>query len=183
VLEIGGGSGEHLQYIDYIPINSYKSLDLREPTETKYLEFKSQEFREKFEFIVGDAQDLDFDENTFDRVFSTCLLHHVDDVMAVLTEARRVTMPGGELMFVFPTDPGLLNQLVKHMISYPKIRKITNIRPELINALGHKNHALGIKELIKYVFRDDQLEFHFRPFFVKSINLNLLVAAHITKKT
>jgi hypothetical protein len=109
-------------------------------------------------------------------------LHHVDDVLAVLLETRRVTEVDGEIAFVFPTDPGLLNQIVKKTISYKKIRKISNVRPALFYALDHKNHVGSIIEQIKFVFQDDLVTFHYRPFFLKTWNGNLLVVAHVVKK-
>jgi ubiquinone/menaquinone biosynthesis C-methylase UbiE len=95
VLEIGGGSGEHLRYLRYVPSKSYTSVDIRSKYVDAHTEKLSENLLSKLEFILGDAQSLPFADSTFDRVFSTCLLHHVDDVLAVLLEAKRVTIPGG----------------------------------------------------------------------------------------
>jgi len=140
--------------------------------------------REKVKFVLGNAEDLPFDDDSFDRVFSTCLLHHVDDVLSVLLEAKRVAKHnGGEIAFSLPTDPGFLNQMVKKLYSFRRIKKFTSIRPELIYALEHKNHVMGIMEQIRLVFNEDNLVFHYKPFgILKSWNLNLLVVAKITKK-
>ena len=99
----------------------------------------------------------------------------------MLLEVRRASKTGGEIAFVIPTDPGWMNQIVKKYISYPRMKKFTKLNPKLFYALEHKNHVGGILELIKYVFRNDQLELHYRPFRFKSWNLNLLVVAKITK--
>jgi ubiquinone/menaquinone biosynthesis C-methylase UbiE len=136
---------------------------------------------EKLKFVTGDAQEIPFKDSTFDRVFSTCLLHHVDDVLQVLLETRRVTTTGGEIAFLLPTDPGILNQFIKKHVSYPKLKKLTNIRPGLFYALEHKNHVVGILELIRFVFQNDDLKFHYRPFGVRSWNLNLYIVAKIVK--
>jgi ubiquinone/menaquinone biosynthesis C-methylase UbiE len=181
VLEIGGGSGEHLPYLKYIPGKSYTSVDIRDKFSDDHTLKLSDEFIKKIDFVKGDAQNLPFPNESFDRVFSTCLLHHVDDVLAVLLEARRVTVQGGEIAFVIPTDPGILNQLVKRIVSYPKLRKLTEIRPELFYALDHRNHVGSILEVIKFVYSGDQLELHYRPFRISSWNLNLLVVAKIVK--
>jgi len=182
VLEIGGGSGEHLKYINYIPIDEYISLDIRAPQSTSHTKELPSELLNKVKFVIGNAQSLQFPDHEFDRVFTTCLLHHVDDVLAVLLEARRVTRVGGEIAFIVPTYPGLLNQFVKRIISYPKLRRVTKTRPELLYALDHKNHVGSILELIRFVFSTDDLEFYYRPSRLKSWNLNLLVVAKITKK-
>jgi ubiquinone/menaquinone biosynthesis C-methylase UbiE len=181
VLEIGGGSGEHLPFLRYVPSCSYTSVDIRKKMSDTYTQDLDVNLASKVEFVVGDAQDLPFPDLQFDRVFSTCLLHHVDDVLAVLLEARRVTSRGGEIAFVIPSDPGILNQVVKRIISYRKLRKLTKIRPELFYALEHKNHVGSILEILKFVYSEDQLKFHYRPFRFKSWNLNLLVVAKIVK--
>jgi ubiquinone/menaquinone biosynthesis C-methylase UbiE len=183
VLEIGGGSGEHLQFLKHIPVNSYYSLDLRPNLTPKHLNEISVNLRSKLHFIQGDAESLPFEDAKFDRVLSTCLLHHVDDVLSVLLETRRVTSRGGEIAFIFPTDPGLLNQLVKKVFTYRKLRKLIKTRPEFLYSLEHKNHTLGIMEQIRFVFESDNLVFHYRPFrFLHSWNFNLCIVAKIIKK-
>jgi ubiquinone/menaquinone biosynthesis C-methylase UbiE len=183
VLEIGGGSGEHLPFISYTPTVRYVSFDLRPVITEVHLENLSDEFKSKLSFVKGDAHALPFGDTTFDRVFSTCLLHHVDDVLAVLLEARRVTEIGGEIAFIFPTDPGIFNQLVKRLFSFRRVKKLTQIRPQLFYALEHRNHVQGIMEQIRYIYQLDELKFHFSPFpFIRSWNLNLLVVAKIIKR-
>jgi ubiquinone/menaquinone biosynthesis C-methylase UbiE len=182
VLEIGGGSGEHLPFIKYIPTDSYVTFDLRPLLTTDHLRVLSDEFKSKLSFVQGDAHALPFEDESFDRVFTTCLLHHVDDVLAVLLEARRVTEIGGEIAFILPTDPGILNQLVKKIFSFRKIKKLTKIRPQLFYAFEHKNHIQSILEQIRFVYQNDEVEFRYRPFpLIRSWNSNLLVVAKITK--
>lgn len=180
VLEIGGGSGEHLPYVSYEPKISYTLLDLRRPT-NKHSYNISSALLKKVSYLTGDAQNIPFVDNHFDRVLSTCLLHHVDDVLTVLQEVRRVTSKGGEIAFLMPTDPGIFNRFIKKAVSYPKLSKISSIKPELYYALDHKNHIASILEQVKYVFQNDIVEFHYRPFYFKSWNLNLLVVAAITR--
>jgi ubiquinone/menaquinone biosynthesis C-methylase UbiE len=183
VLEIGGGSGEHLPFVKYVPTESYTSIDLRPLMTLDHLNKLTDSLRVKLNFVQGNAELLPFQDQHFDRVFTTCLLHHVDDVLAVLLEVRRVTEQGGEIAFVFPTDPGFLNQTVKKLISFRRIKKLTTINPQLFYAFEHQNHVLGIIEQIKFVFALDDLDFHYRPFrFFRSWNLNLLVIAKIIKR-
>ena len=183
VLEIGGGSGEHLPFISYVPIESYTSIDLRPLMTEEHLKNAPHSLRAKLNFVQGNAESLPFKSHHFDRVFTTCLLHHVDDVLAVLLEARRVTEKGGEIAFVFPTDPGVFNQSIKKFVTFRRIRNLTTVTPQLIYAFEHPNHVLGIIEQIKYVFALDDLDFHYRPFrFFRSWNLNLLVVAKIVKR-
>jgi ubiquinone/menaquinone biosynthesis C-methylase UbiE len=56
------------------------------------------------------AEDLPFEDGSFDTVVSTLVLCGVDDQSRALQEARRVLRPGGRLLFiehVRSDDPGL----------------------------------------------------------------------------
>lgn len=55
-------------------------------------------------FITGDAEQLPFEDNSFDFVFSRYLLMHVPDVMAILQEMKRVCKPGG---IVYAQEPDI----------------------------------------------------------------------------
>jgi ubiquinone/menaquinone biosynthesis C-methylase UbiE len=48
------------------------------------------------EIIQGDAEELPFQSDSFDRVSSNGVLHHTPDMPAALAELRRVLVPGGE---------------------------------------------------------------------------------------
>jgi len=52
---------------------------------------------EKLVFVCGDAQQLPFEENSFDTVYCRYILEHVPDALRVLKEAKRVMKPGGKL--------------------------------------------------------------------------------------
>ena len=182
VLEIGFGSGEHLPFVKYVPQKQYVGLDLRESDYSKAVSQMSTEFASRFSFKQGDAQNIDFPNAYFDRTFSTCLLHHVNEPLDVLLEARRVTRPGGEISFTLPTDPGLANQVAKKLISAPRMKKISNVDPWLIYSLEHRNHVNGLLHLIRYVFKDDDLTLHYGPLRIPSWNFNLVITAHVLKR-
>ena len=122
-LELGSGSGEHLPYVKVFPEKKYICLDLSLPRTDVYLKSSAAELQKIVEFVQGDAEELDFKSNTFEKVTATCLLHHVSDPLAVLLEARRVTKVDGEICLIIPTDPGLLNQWVKRLVSYKRMKK------------------------------------------------------------
>jgi ubiquinone/menaquinone biosynthesis C-methylase UbiE len=180
-LEIGVGSGEHLEFVTDFPKTEYIGVDISPLQSGKLDERIPSDLLKVVRFVKANAEDLPFQENYFDRVSSTCLFHHLDDPMAAMMEARRVVRVGGEISVVLPTDPGLLNQFVKHIYSYRRMKKLTNIDPSLIYALEHKNHILSLIKLFKEVFKNDKITLRFLPFRINSWNLNLAVSIHIVK--
>jgi SAM-dependent methyltransferase len=48
------------------------------------------------EFRVADAENLDFADNSFDRVYSHGVLHHTPDTPRAVAEIHRVLRPGGQ---------------------------------------------------------------------------------------
>ncbi|HPW18791.1 MAG TPA: class I SAM-dependent methyltransferase [Candidatus Aminicenantes bacterium] len=58
------------------------------------------------EFRVGDAESLDFPDDSFDAVFSVNLLHHLSDPRRALDEMARVLAPGGKLVVSDFSDEG-----------------------------------------------------------------------------
>jgi SAM-dependent methyltransferase len=55
------------------------------------------------DFRVGDARTLPFVDGTFDAIVAHTLLSHVDDPVAVITEAQRVVKQGG-MIGIFDGD-------------------------------------------------------------------------------
>ncbi len=57
--------------------------------------------------VQGDAMSLPFSDGSFDAVVGKSFVHHISDLKALLSEAWRVTKPGGWVVFFSePTDPG-----------------------------------------------------------------------------
>jgi ubiquinone/menaquinone biosynthesis C-methylase UbiE len=50
--------------------------------------------------VLGDAEQLPFDDDSFDRASSNGVLHHTPDIAAALGELRRVLRPGGEARII-----------------------------------------------------------------------------------
>ena len=105
---------------------------------------------------------------------------HVDRLFVAVSELRRVSTNNCKIIILMPTDPGLLNLLVKKFFTYPKINRISKFPAGLIYSLDHKNSHSNILEIIKYVFRKDQIEIRYLPFLVKSANFNLLSIVKIS---
>lgn len=64
------------------------------------------------EFHLMDAHALAFDDDTFDVVYGSAILHHLDLPVA-LREIRRVLKPGGTVVFSEPLDVNPVAKLVR----------------------------------------------------------------------
>jgi ubiquinone/menaquinone biosynthesis C-methylase UbiE len=98
VLEIGAGTGSNLRF--YGP--AVESLTLTEPQipMLRRLERKAREQAPGATVLRAPAEDLPFEDATFDVAVSTLVLCGVDDQPRALRELRRVLRPGGQLLFI-----------------------------------------------------------------------------------
>jgi ubiquinone/menaquinone biosynthesis C-methylase UbiE len=108
VLEIGAGTGVNLPHYG----GSIESLVLTEPEPPmlRRLQSSAREHAPDAQVLQATAEDLPFEDDSFDAVVSTLVLCGVDDQPRALREVRRVLRPGGRLLFiehVRADDPGL----------------------------------------------------------------------------
>jgi len=98
VLEIGGGTGANLSL--YGP--QVESLTITEPElpMVRRLERRAREQTPLARILRAPAEDLPFDDGTFDVVVSTLVLCGVSDQPRALRQIRRVLRPGGRLLFL-----------------------------------------------------------------------------------
>jgi ubiquinone/menaquinone biosynthesis C-methylase UbiE len=98
VLEIGSGTGASLA--SYGP--GVTSLTLTEPQlpMLQRLQRKAAEHQPAATVLRAPAEDLPFDDSSFDAVVSMLVLCGVDDQPRALGELRRVLRPGGLLLFL-----------------------------------------------------------------------------------
>jgi ubiquinone/menaquinone biosynthesis C-methylase UbiE len=98
LLEIGCGlgtdslqfarGGAHVTALDLTP----ESVALAE----KHFALRGQ----KGTFVVGDAENLPFPDNSFDVVYSFGVLHHTPDTPKAIREVYRVLKPGGQAVIM-----------------------------------------------------------------------------------
>ncbi len=98
VLEIGGGTGANLAI--YGP--ELESLTITEPETpmVRRLERRVREHASLAKVLRAPAEDLPFEDDTFDVAVSTLVLCGVNDQPRALRQVRRVLRPGGRLLFI-----------------------------------------------------------------------------------
>jgi ubiquinone/menaquinone biosynthesis C-methylase UbiE len=99
VLEIGAGTGRN---VEHYPAGSDVTYTEPDPYMAKRLRARTAKV------VEAGAEQLPFEDRSFDTVVSTLVLCTVTDVPASLREIRRVLVPGGRLLFLehVRADPG-----------------------------------------------------------------------------
>jgi ubiquinone/menaquinone biosynthesis C-methylase UbiE len=107
VLEVGSGTGANLPF--YRPGLESLTMTEPEPSMVRRLAKNASARVPAVRVLRAPAEDLPFDDDTFDVAVSTLVLCGVDDQPRALRELRRVLRPGGRLLFIEhlrSDDPG-----------------------------------------------------------------------------
>lgn len=174
VLEIGGGSGEHVRYVRH-KFSKYTIVDIVEDVE-KLKALKSDPRSEKIKFVLADASSLPFEDSSFDRILSTCVLHHILDLESAMREIRRISKKGATVDLYLPCDPGMIYRWIRHWTSHYKQKQSMNIdwgQVKFLWAMEHRNHYLSILSVCREIFKEDDLSIERYPFKFSSWNFNL----------
>jgi ubiquinone/menaquinone biosynthesis C-methylase UbiE len=128
VLEIGGGTGANLPFYG----EAVTSLTVTEPEApmVRRLERRIPAGNGQAQLLRAPAEDLPFNDASFDTAVSTLVLCTVDDQPRALRELRRVLRPGGRLLFI------------EHVRSdEPKLARLQDRMMPINTRLGHGCHC------------------------------------------
>jgi SAM-dependent methyltransferase len=107
-------------------------------------------------FTVGNVEELEFADNTFDVVTARMVFHHVDDCALGASEVWRTLKPGGRFVLCEGVPPDHL----------------TRPRYEQIFALKEKRHTFSEADLINLFDHAGFEDIVVRPFFMRQVSLN-----------
>jgi len=175
ILEIGAGKGEHFKYVAK-PFGKYVMLDIL-PQPEEFSEFKGAAW------VQQDICDPKLKIDKFDRVISMCVFHHLSDPAAAMENIKSILNTGGVFSLFLPSDPGVLNRIVRKLFVTPRARKLGFEHYELVNAREHRNHYWGLKKELEYQFQDFEISRKYYPFRFPAGNLSLFSIWHIKKVT
>lgn len=98
-LEIGAGTGYFsLNLLAGGRVDRVTATDIA-PGMLEALERNAAELGLEVEAVVADAEELPFDDASFDLVLGHAVLHHIPDLGRAFTEFARVLRPGGVVAF------------------------------------------------------------------------------------
>lgn len=183
ILEVGAGEGEHLNFVSHKFLEYFMTdLEIRNHEIPKVTDPRFNHLGTIHQEQVN-AEDLPYGNNEFQRLVSTCLLHHLSNPDKALEEWRRVVSHGGQISIYLPHDPGVIYRWVRHWFSHHKIRHINRSTMKDVKILWsqeHRNHYLSLYYMICKVFENDIVVKRNYPIPLLSWNLNLYSVFQIT---
>ena len=119
-LDLGCGPGA---FADLFAGDDYVGVDMN----ARYIEHARKS--RQGAFIVGDARKVELPSARFDQILIFGLLHHLpgEDVRAVLSECRRLLVPGGRILAIEDIPAISRLNLIGHLIHH--VENGEHIRP------------------------------------------------------
>ncbi len=121
VLEIGCGTGLFTRKFYEATKADITAIDISED-----LLDEARKLLPNANFMVDDAMKLSFADNTFEVVFGSSVLHHLE-FDASLNEIMRVLKPGGRMIFA---EPNMINPQILIQKNIPFIKKWLGDSPD-----------------------------------------------------
>ena len=122
VLEIGCGTGLLTQELQHSEAD-INAIDIS----PDLLSIAKKKITSKnIKFTLENAYDLSFEDESFDTVIGSSILHHLN-IHKALSEFHRVLKPGGTICF---TEPNMLNPIIAVQKNISFIKKIMGDTPD-----------------------------------------------------
>ena len=126
VLEVGAGKGEHFSYVKK-PFDDYVMLDIL-PQPKNLSTFKDAVW------VQADICDPKLELGKFDRIISMCVFHHLSEPASAMENIKKSLKSGGVFSLFLPSDPGILNRIVRRLFVTPNAKRLGFEFYELVNA-------------------------------------------------
>jgi phosphatidylethanolamine/phosphatidyl-N-methylethanolamine N-methyltransferase len=173
ILEIGAGKGEHFSYVKK-PFDAYHMLDIL-PKPIEVGGFPNTKW------IQEDICNPKIKLGRYDRIISMCVFHHLAEPALAIENIKNSLKVGGVFSLFLPSDPGILNRVVRKFFVTPAAKKLGFQYYELVNAREHKNHYWGLKKELEYQFQGYEVSKKYYPFGIPAGNLSLFSIWHFKK--
>ena len=147
VLEIGVGTGANLPF--YPDGAEVTAVDISERM-LERANKKAHALGVDVQLVQMDAQQLEFEDESFDAVVATCVFCSVPDPVLGLTEAKRVLRPGGKLF------------LMEHVRAENRIagKLMDSLNPLMVRMSGANINRRTVENVWAVGFKDMTVESH-----------------------
>ena len=117
VLDVATANGDFIQTL-MKALRDYDSFVGIDHSEDEVKKAKTAFDEEPVEILQMDAEDMDFEDGSFDMVSISHSLHHLANIDAVLSEMKRVLKPGGHVIVQENySDPGQTEAQMTDMLA------------------------------------------------------------------
>jgi SAM-dependent methyltransferase len=142
-------------------------------------DLKFNDSPEKLVFMEQAAQNLDFENDIFDRNIATYCIAHLDDPIKALGKWHRVTKDQSDITISIPCEHGLLLRLLRFVFILPKIllKGILDFNSSIV--FEHRNSNLFAKHLMNMEFKGNEVRLRRYLFPFLSWNFNIFAIAGI----
>ncbi len=111
LLDCGCGTGPMISLLyEKDPSKHYTGIDLT----PRMIEVGKAKNLAGVDWVVGDCENLPFEENSFDAIICSNSFHHYPNPQRFFNSAKKVLRPGGRLILQDYTAPGPILWLMNH---------------------------------------------------------------------
>ncbi|MHA2284193.1 MAG: class I SAM-dependent methyltransferase [Promethearchaeota archaeon] len=165
VLEVGVGTGKNIPYytddVEIVAIDFSKAMLVKAKK-------RFEGNRQNVTFLEMDVQHLDFEDNTFDCVLTSCVFCSVPLPVQGLKEIRRVCKPGGKTVMLehVRSEKKLLGPLMDFLNPLPLYLYGANINRDTIGNLKEARFTniqvedLWLDIFKKFIIINDKTPYH-----------------------
>jgi len=101
ILEIGHGNAGHLGYLlDFADNLHYTGLEISKTMKTE-AESLNADFGNQSEFLLYDGQNLPFQDDSFDKIFTVNTIYFWENPLLFMNEIYRILKKGGKFVLTF----------------------------------------------------------------------------------
>lgn len=161
VLEIGPGPGYlGLEWLSKTQGTKLQGIEIsRDMINMARRNSKEYELENRVEYVKGDAQDMPFDNNIFDGVFSNGSLHEWSQPIKIFNEIHRVLKPGGRYFISdMKRDMNFLGKWFLKLNTKPK-----EMRAGLISSI---NAGYTVTEIVNILEKSNLKDFSINEVFI-----------------
>lgn len=150
VLDVGCGTGELMsQVILEDSSREVVGIDLSE----EMIKVAKMKIKDKGKLILGDAENLPFQDNYFDIVYCNDSFHHYPQPMKALSEMNRVLKVGGTLIIGDCYQKGILRYIMNIFMKFGQEGDVKLYsEKEMKNMLSQYFHAIEFDEVNSHAF-------------------------------